>query len=136
LDTHFGKSVSYQCIADWFRKRWDFDGNLKKANLVPLDKWKLENKVHYYEFVQKLRIFKDHSRFNFLDEKHVWNRDIYAKKVRKDPLTGKLPCIHVSGTSASHTTSWRSSPQIHSSLIRSTIRLAKKTVRQKPLWAF
>jgi hypothetical protein len=97
LDTHFGKLVSYQCIADWFRKRWDFDGNLKKANLVPLDKWKLENKVLYYEFVQKLCIYKNHSKFNFLDEKHVWNRDIYNRKIRKDPLTGKLRCIHVSG---------------------------------------
>ncbi len=97
LDTHFGKAVSYQCIADWFRERWDFQGNLKKANLVPLDKWKLENKVRYYEFVQKLRIYRDHSKYNFLDEKHVWNKDVYAKKVRKDPLTGKLPCIHVSG---------------------------------------
>jgi hypothetical protein len=23
--------------------------------------------------------------------------DVYAKKVLKDPLTGKIPCIHVSG---------------------------------------
>jgi transposase len=43
-----------------------------------------------------MRIFKDHSKYNFLDKKHVWNKDVYAKKVRKDPLTGKLPCIHVS----------------------------------------
>jgi hypothetical protein len=67
LDTNFGKSVSYQYVlANWFRKRWDFDGNLKKANLVPLDKWKLENKVRYYEFVQKLQIYKDHSNLTFL----------------------------------------------------------------------
>ncbi len=97
LERHFNKSVSYQCVADWFNKRWDHKGNLKKANLVPLDKWKLENKLRYYEFVQKMRIFSDHSKYNFLDEKHVWNKDVYAKKVRKDPLTGKLPCIHVSG---------------------------------------
>jgi hypothetical protein len=136
LITHFGKSVSYQCISDWFRKRWDFDGNLKKANLVLLDKWKLENKVRYYEFVQKLRIFKDHSRFNFLDEKHVWNRDVYAKKVQKDPLTGKLPCIHVSGDFRK---SYNIMAIISSNLQkphRSTIQLAKKTVRQKPSWAF
>jgi transposase len=97
LDTHFGKTVSYQCIADWWNERWDYRGNLKKAILVPLDKWKISNKVRYYEFVQKLRIYNDHSKYNFLDEKHVWNKDVYAKKVRKDPLTGKLPCIHVSG---------------------------------------
>jgi hypothetical protein len=40
LEWHFNKSISYQCVADWFHKRWDHEGNLKKANLVPLDKWK------------------------------------------------------------------------------------------------
>jgi hypothetical protein len=89
--------VSYQCIANWFHERWNFEGHLKKANLVPLDKWKLENKVRYYEFVQKLCIYNDHSKYNFPDEKHVWNNDVYARKVRKDPLTGKFPYIHVSG---------------------------------------
>jgi transposase len=95
LEWHF-ESVSYQCVADWFHKHWDHKGNLKKTNLVPLNKWKIDNKLHYYEFVQKMRIFKDHSKYNFLDEKQVWNKDVYAKKVRKDLLTGKLPCIHMS----------------------------------------
>jgi hypothetical protein len=97
LERHFNKAVSYQCVADWFHKCWDHEGNLKKANLVPLDNWKIENKLWYYEFVQKMRIFNDHYKYNFLDEKHVWKKDVYAKKFRKDPLTGKLPCIHVSG---------------------------------------
>jgi hypothetical protein len=96
LERHFNKSISYQCcIADWFHKHWDHKGNLKKANLVPLDKWKVKNKLRYYKFVQKLRIFNNRSKYNFLDKKNVWNKDIYAKKFQKDPLTGKLPCIHV-----------------------------------------
>jgi hypothetical protein len=48
----FNKSVSYQCVADWFHKRWDHEGTLKKANLISLDKWKIENKLRYYKFVQ------------------------------------------------------------------------------------
>jgi hypothetical protein len=97
LNRHFGLLVSYQSISDWFEKRWDFNGSLRRANLVPLDKWKPANKLRYYEFVQKLRIYSDHSNYNFIDEKHIYNKDVYATKVRADPLDGRLPCIHVSG---------------------------------------
>jgi hypothetical protein len=45
LERHFNKSVSCQCVADWFHKCWDHEGNLKKANLVHLDKWKIDNKL-------------------------------------------------------------------------------------------
>jgi hypothetical protein len=38
LDTHFGKAVSYHCIANWFHERWNFQGNLKRTNLVWLGK--------------------------------------------------------------------------------------------------
>jgi transposase len=97
LNNQFQKTVTTQSISDWFHKRWDFRGNLKRANLVPLDKWKLVNKIRYFEFVQKLRIYSDHSKYNFIDEKHIFNKDVYSRRVRKDPLTGKLPSIHVSG---------------------------------------
>jgi hypothetical protein len=94
----FNNKVSTQSsISDWFNKRWDYCGNLKRGNLVPLDKWKPRNKLRYYEFLQKLRIYSDHSKYNFIDEKHIFNKDVYSTRVRKDPLTGRLPAIHVSG---------------------------------------
>jgi hypothetical protein len=34
--------------------------------------------------------------YNFIDEKHIYNKDCYPLKVRRDPLSGKLPSIHVS----------------------------------------
>jgi hypothetical protein len=52
LNNQFQKTVSIKSISNWFHKRWDFRGNLKRANLVPLDKWKLSNKIRYFEFVQ------------------------------------------------------------------------------------
>jgi hypothetical protein len=67
------------------------------VNIVPLNKWKTRNKVQYYKFVQKLCIYSDHSKYNFIDEKHIYNKDVYTTKVRADPLDGKLPCIHVRG---------------------------------------
>jgi transposase len=97
LNNQFQKVVSTNSINEWFNKRWDFRGNLKRGNLVPLDKWKAINKLRYYEFVQKLRIYSDHSKYNFIDEKHIFNKDVYQQRVRKDPLTGRLPAIHVSG---------------------------------------
>jgi hypothetical protein len=47
--------------------------------------------------VQKLCIYSNHLKFNFIDEKHIYNKDVYATKVRQDPLDRKLPCIHISG---------------------------------------
>jgi transposase len=38
-----------------------------------------------------------HLQQSLIDKKHVYNKDVYATKVRADPLDGKLPCIHVSG---------------------------------------
>jgi hypothetical protein len=95
LNNQFQKQVSTQSISNWFNKRWDFCGNLKRGNLVPLDKWKPRNKLRYYKFVQKLRIYSDHSKYNFIDKKHIFNKDVYQQRVRKDPLTGRLPAIHV-----------------------------------------
>jgi hypothetical protein len=68
LRKHFGLLVSYQKISDWFKKRLDYKGNLKRANIVPLDKWKTRNKVRYYKFVQKLCIYSNHLKFNFINE--------------------------------------------------------------------
>jgi transposase len=97
LNNQFGLSVSKQSITEWWDKRWEFRGKLAKAIQIPLDKWKPANQVRYYEFVQKLRLYNDHSKYNFIDEKHIYNKDCYPLRVRRDPLSGKLPCIHVSG---------------------------------------
>jgi hypothetical protein len=96
LNKHFGLLVSYQSISDWYEKCWDYKGNLKQANIVPLDKWKPRNKVGYYKFMQKLCIYSNRSKFNFIEEKRIYNKDVYATKGRADPLDGKLPCIHIS----------------------------------------
>ena len=37
------------------------------------------------------------NRFNFLDEKQFVNHDCIRRKIRRDPLTGKIPAIYVSG---------------------------------------
>jgi transposase len=42
-------------------------------------------------------LFEDHSPWNFLDEKHVVNKDTLPNRVRVCPLTGQVPAIPVSG---------------------------------------
>jgi hypothetical protein len=42
-------------------------------------------------------LYNDHLKYNFIDEKHIYNKDCNLLKVRRDPLSGKLPCIHISG---------------------------------------
>ena len=43
------------------------------------------------------QMFSDHMIWNFLDEKHLVNRDTLPDRVRADPLTGRVPAVPVSG---------------------------------------
>jgi hypothetical protein len=42
-------------------------------------------------------LYDDHSKYNFIKEKHIYNKDCYPLKVQRYPLSGKLSCIYVSG---------------------------------------
>jgi hypothetical protein len=45
-----------------------------------------------------------HHMYNFLDEKHLVNKDVIAAKSRVNPLTGHMDCIPVSGDFRKNTT--------------------------------
>jgi transposase len=54
--------------------------------------------VHYIEFCMVLEQLPNQTKFHWLDEKHLLNRDVEAQQVRADPLSGYiLPCILVTG---------------------------------------
>ncbi len=38
-----------------------------------------------------------HTKYHFIDEKHVVNKDVYNDRVRADPLTGRVQCIFLNG---------------------------------------
>ena len=65
--------------------------------LIPVDKFNLRNLSCFKELYEAVTRLPDHTKYNFLDEKHLLNRDVYKAKVRQDPLTGYLPYIKVSG---------------------------------------
>jgi transposase len=92
-----GTRVTSQFIGQWFEKRFDHSGRYCKPNLVPKDKFKQENIVRYMEFRMVLEQLPNRTKFHWLDEKHLLNRDVEAQRVRADPLSGYIPCIFVNG---------------------------------------
>jgi hypothetical protein len=63
-------NLSANSISKFFLKKFDYLGKFKKTNLVPLDKFKLENKASCFEFKTKVaQLLSDHTIWFF----HVRN---------------------------------------------------------------
>jgi DDE superfamily endonuclease len=97
LYTTHGVRVSESTISSWFLKRFKHRGSFRKPNLIPLDKYRLDNVARFMEFMDTKRMIVDHRGFNFVDEKHIVNKDTVPNKVRACPLTGRVDTIAVSG---------------------------------------
>jgi hypothetical protein len=97
LNLSYGRVVSSSFISYWFKKRFGHSGRFKKPNLVPLDKFKNENIIKYQAYIDKMERLPDKTKFHFLDEKHLVNKDVLPNKTRADPLTGYMDAILVSG---------------------------------------
>ena len=74
LQRGLGLSVSVSTIDRFFKTRFDFAGNLRKPNLVPLNKWKPANIAAYHRFITIIAPL-NHWMFHFLDGKHIVNKD-------------------------------------------------------------
>ena len=100
LEEKHGIKICEKTISNFFvyNKSFIHSGKFRVPNKVPIDKFTTPNMIRVYEFRQKMLLFIDFvERMNFLDEKHIVNRDCHPKKVRADPLTGQCPAIFVSG---------------------------------------
>ena len=93
-----GISVSHQTVDTFFKKRFDFEGALRKSSPVPLDKFKQHNIERHKAFLEILAKLPDHFKYHFTDEKHVVNSDCMMDRVRGDPLTGRIRNILVTGS--------------------------------------
>ena len=65
--------------------------------MIPKDKFKAVNLFCYLEFRMFLDVVADHTRFNFLDEKHIVNHNGIQLMGRADPLTGMIEGVQVDG---------------------------------------
>jgi hypothetical protein len=97
LHARYGTKVSSGFITEWFKKRFNYPGNFRKPNLVPLDKFRTENILRYIDFCAIMDKFPDKTIVNFLDEKHIVNFEALPSKIRADPVTGFMDFIPVSG---------------------------------------
>lgn len=100
LYKRFGKSVCSKTITNFFRSKREFmfEGSFCIPNNVPIDKFTKKNLLKVYAYRETMTVLKDFvSKFSFLDEKHIVNKDCIRKMVRKDLLTGKTPATYVSG---------------------------------------
>jgi hypothetical protein len=97
LNEYYGKTLSSGFISDWFKKRFPFCGSFRKANLIPLDKFKKRNILRFLQYKKKMDLLFDHTKWNFLDEKHIVNKDALPTKGRANPLTGYIDFIPVTG---------------------------------------
>ena len=80
LYTYYVTVVSSTFITEWFKTRFDHKGSFRKPNIVPLDKFRAENVIRFIEYKLKCQLLFDHSRFCFIDEKHLVNSDSVPKK--------------------------------------------------------
>jgi transposase len=92
-----GVLVGTSTIDVFFKTRFKYKGCLRKAPLVPLDKWKPANIAAFHRFLGTLAKLPNHFKYHFIDEKHIVNKDCYNDRVRADPETGRVRCIVVSG---------------------------------------
>jgi transposase len=90
LRDYYDTNVTLQYIGKWFHSRFNFSGSFCRPNLVPKDKFWQENIVRYMEFCMVLEQLPICTKFHWLDEKHMLNKDVEPTKVRADPLTGYI----------------------------------------------
>ena len=97
LKKQFGKIVSKSYLNKWWLTRFDFPAAFRKSSMIPMDKFTATNWFRYYEYRMIVTKINNNLRFNFIDEKHITNHNGIDLKVRRNPLTGKIDGIPVSG---------------------------------------
>lgn len=90
LEYYTGTFVSRDTISRFFRHGFPHKGSLVKPNLVPWDKFKPENEIRAYEYLEIL-INLNPKKVVFGDEKSLKGAELFSKLVRVNPLTGDVP---------------------------------------------
>lgn len=83
-------------LSRWFKTLFNFNANFIKAIMVPCNKFKEANWYKYFEYQIKLDFVSTHNKYNFLNEKHIWNHNGNDIHVRRDLATGQILYIKVS----------------------------------------
>jgi len=92
-----GTRMSSPFITSCFKKRFNDPGTFRKPNLVPPDKFKTKNLLRCIDFCKITDNFPDKTVLNFLDEKHIVNKEAMPSKIHADLTTGIMDFMPVSG---------------------------------------
>ena len=75
LKKEYGTVISENFVTQWFKSRYEYNGNFCKAIMVPTDKFKEANWFKYFEYRIMTDLVSNHQLFNFVDEKHIYNHN-------------------------------------------------------------
>ena len=92
LEYFTGTRVSTSVLSRFFNDAFPYGGGLYRPNLIPYDKFRPENcirAIDYFEILAKINPY----RIKFGDEKSLKGREVFNRKVRRNPLTGEIPPI-------------------------------------------
>jgi len=89
-----GTDASESTICEWFLRGHDFAGGMRVSNLVPRDKFTDENVERFLDYQEKIQQL-DPRRIKFGDEKLLKGAELYSRKVRRCPQTGKVEDVTV-----------------------------------------
>ena len=98
LQLETGTIVSTSTISACLLGRYLIPASFRKADLVPLDKFKpcnIRKAKDFIEFI--IQEVDDPTRLKFGDEKLLKGVELYNRKVRKDPDTGEVPFVVTKG---------------------------------------
>jgi hypothetical protein len=84
-----GTVASTTVICNWFLYGFGIKGKMVATSTVPIDKFSDKNIERTVEFVNYIRRLNP-SRVKFGDEKHLKGKEMFDRKVRKCPVTGKV----------------------------------------------
>jgi hypothetical protein len=87
-----GTDVSTSTIERFFLEATPFRANMVKPNLVPIDKFKVENEIKARQFMITFMTLNP-EKITFGDQKPLRSQELSNRNVRKDPLTGECPAM-------------------------------------------
>jgi len=87
-----GTITSTRTLCRFWQSGFDTPASLRKPNMIPIDKFKLDNISRVIDYIQ-LVLSLDPRCLKFADEKSLKGAEIFNRKVRKDPLTGAVKPI-------------------------------------------
>jgi hypothetical protein len=89
-----GSRPSRSVISRFFKTQFPHSAGFVKPNKVPYDKFKAENIIRAYEFLEII-MKVDPDKLVFADEKQLKGQELFNRDVRKDPMTGVAPAMTV-----------------------------------------